>query len=67
MSPRYDPVDLSIRFKDIEWVRPHITYESLTEGGLPVDLYSIKEKCDAYTSVVSSQWSIFAVLDRYQI
>lgn len=48
-----DPVDLDIRFKDVEWERPTVTFESLMAGGHPLDISTVQGKVDSYVSVVS--------------
>lgn len=47
-----DPVDLQVRFRDVEFEAPTVTYESLKEGGHPIDIVSMKQRVDTYKSVV---------------
>lgn len=47
-----DPVDLKIRFKDVEFEAPTITFESLRDGGHPMDILAIQEKIEKYKCVV---------------
>ena len=47
-----DPVDLQVRFRDVEFEAPSITYESLKEGGHPIDIASVQQRINQYKSVV---------------
>ena len=51
-----DPVDLQVRFRDVEFEAPSITYESLKEGGHPIDIASVQQRINQYKSVVCSKF-----------
>lgn len=53
----YDLVDLSVRFCDVEWIKPVVTYDSLVEGNHPIDLRAVKDRLETYNSLVCDLWA----------